>query len=358
VIERNIFFISRKVLRPNLNYKAINQNYFGAAGLSARSTTHLRSARPRLLAGRQSVGSALSRVPACECVASSQTGAPPTPEISSVCRSFDRNLAAESVSRINIAKRAGAKHKSRGRSLGPSATFHGISENTSDTERTGAGAAGKVINTGNELSCTAMRNTTSRSWKTPRCQSLCSGTRRSRFTAVHELAVHDFRRCERLQKQYRSCEMPKTIDPNEWYFEECPTDEIDYCWTYEYARESEFLRTIIAKWREGAKGNKIEEYIALDDEICAEPLGSAVHPFFPCWPNKPYLSIDPKTRKAWLDRLGMPLEPAEAPPYQIQARYWSKESTLKMLERFIILSHCGPPRGLRSKSARCSFPWQ
>jgi hypothetical protein len=130
--------------------------------------------------------------------------------------------------------------------------------------------------------------------------------------------------------------MPKNPDRNEWYFEECPTDEIDYCWTYEYARESEFLRTIIAKWRQGAKGNKIEEYIALDEEIYAEPLGSAVYPFFPFWPNKPYLSIDPKTRNAWLDRLGMPLEPSDAPPYQIQARYWSKESTLKMLERFIM----------------------
>jgi hypothetical protein len=131
--------------------------------------------------------------------------------------------------------------------------------------------------------------------------------------------------------------MRKNLDRNEWYFEECPTDEIDYCWTYEYARESEFLRTIVTKWRQSAKGNKLEDYIALEDGIYAEPLGSAVYPFFPCWPNKPYLSIDQKTRKAWLDRLGMPLELSDlidAPPYGIQARKWSKESTRSMLETF------------------------
>jgi hypothetical protein len=134
--------------------------------------------------------------------------------------------------------------------------------------------------------------------------------------------------------------MPKSPDGNEWYFEECPADEIDYCWPYEYARESELLRSVIAKWRGGAKGNKLEDYIALDDEIHAEPFDSSVYPFFPCWPNKPYLSIDPRTRKAWLDRLGMPLELTDqvddALPYQIQAWYCGEESTLRMLKRFIM----------------------
>ena len=88
----------------------------------------------------------------------------------------------------------------------------------------------------------------------------------------------------------------------------------------------------------GAKGNKVEEYMALDDEICAETSDPSIYPFFPCWPNKPYLSIDPKTRKAWLDRLGMPLELSnliDAPPYRIQAPYWSSQSTLRMLKRFV-----------------------
>jgi hypothetical protein len=131
--------------------------------------------------------------------------------------------------------------------------------------------------------------------------------------------------------------MTKDLDRNEWYFEDCPTDEVDYCWTYEYARESEYLRTIITMWRQGAKGDKIEEYIALEDEIGTEPLGVCVYPFFLCWPNTPYLAINPKTRKAWLDRLGMPLTWTDLigePPYEIQARNWSKESTRSMLETF------------------------
>ncbi len=144
--------------------------------------------------------------------------------------------------------------------------------------------------------------------------------------------------CKRLQKHYRSYEMAKDLDRNEWYFEECPADEIDYCWTYEYARESELLRRVIAKWRRGAKGNMVEDYRALSEEIHAEPYG-CVYPFFPCWPNKPYLSIDPKIRKTWLGLLGMPPELEDLidePPYEIQARYWSKESTAKMLKRFVM----------------------
>jgi hypothetical protein len=122
-------------------------------------------------------------------------------------------------------------------------------------------------------------------------------------------------------------------DRNEWYFEECPPDEIDYCWTYEYARESEPIRKVITKWRQGAKGSKVEDYIALADEINAEPVSLSVYQFLPSWPDKPYLSIEPKIRKAWLDRIGMPWDFGEE-PYEIQARHWSRESTLDILERF------------------------
>jgi len=129
--------------------------------------------------------------------------------------------------------------------------------------------------------------------------------------------------------------MPKSLDQNEWYFEECPADEIDYCWTYEYARESEVLRRVIMEWRRGAKENKFADYAALAHKLIAGLYGVCVYPFFPCWPNEPYLSIDPKIRKEWIDQLGMPWDPrAEDEIYEIQARYWGKESTLGMLEKF------------------------
>jgi hypothetical protein len=131
--------------------------------------------------------------------------------------------------------------------------------------------------------------------------------------------------------------MAKDLDKNEWYFEECPADELEYCWTYEYARESEYLRTIITMWRKGAKGSKIENYIEVEEELGAETSDASVYPFFPCWPDKPYLSINPKTRKEWLRRLGMPLLESAVtgePPYGIQAHYWGKESTRRLLERF------------------------
>jgi hypothetical protein len=129
--------------------------------------------------------------------------------------------------------------------------------------------------------------------------------------------------------------MPEDPDPSEWYFEECPADEIDYCWTYEYARESDTVKKVIAKWRRRAKGNKVEDYVALADEINAEPIFLSVYPFFPCWPHKPYLSIDPKIRKTWLGQIVPLWYPAEDEYYHdIQERYWSRESTLKMFERF------------------------
>jgi hypothetical protein len=139
--------------------------------------------------------------------------------------------------------------------------------------------------------------------------------------------------------------MAKSLDRNEWYFAECPPDEIDYCWTYEYARESEAIRKVITKWRQGAKGNQIENYIALAEEIYAQPLGLSVYPFMPCWPEKPYLSIDSRTRSAWLDRLGFLWDVGEE-AYQLQARFWSRESTLQMLENFLadksLSFRCGP----------------
>jgi hypothetical protein len=128
--------------------------------------------------------------------------------------------------------------------------------------------------------------------------------------------------------------MPKTLHRDEWYFEGCPTDEIDYCWTYEYARESERLTKLVTKWRGGAKGSTVEDYIALADGINAEPVSLSVYPFFPCWPSKPYLSIDPRIRKAWLGQISVLWELGEDETYEIQRHYWSRESTMKMLERF------------------------
>src|ERR1700751_354926 len=101
------------------------------------------------------------------------------------------------------------------------------------------------------------------------------------MTSMFPYAVKHYKR---LQKRYRSYEMAKDLDKNEWYFVECPEDELEYCWTYEYARESEYLRTIITMWRQGAKGNKIEEYISLEEELGAETSDASVYPFFPCWP--------------------------------------------------------------------------
>jgi hypothetical protein len=120
---------------------------------------------------------------------------------------------------------------------------------------------------------------------------------------------------------------------NEWRFDACEDDEIGYCWTYEYARESEHLRRIVKEWRQRAKGNKVGDYTALAEYISVKPFFLCVYPFFPCWPSTPYLSIEPKIRKEWLNHVSWLWDDMEE-LNEIQARYWSKESTLEMLERF------------------------
>jgi hypothetical protein len=119
--------------------------------------------------------------PTCECVASSQTRVPSCP------RSAAFAGPSIAISRLRVSRAStspgerGAKHKV----AGIARSFHKLSVGYRKTLVTPREprreAAGKVINTGNELSYTALRNTASRSWNAPRPQSHCSGTRRCRF---------------------------------------------------------------------------------------------------------------------------------------------------------------------------------
>jgi hypothetical protein len=78
--------------------------------------------------------------------------------------------------------------------------------------------------------------------------------------------------------------MPKTIDLNEFYFEECPLDEADECCFYEYARESKAQREIIAQWRREAKENRVEDYFELSLCVFDPPPNTGTYAYFPSWP--------------------------------------------------------------------------
>jgi len=128
--------------------------------------------------------------------------------------------------------------------------------------------------------------------------------------------------------------MPKAIDPNEFYFEECPLDEADECCFYEYARESKVQREIIAQWRREAKGNRVEDYFELSLCVFDPPPNTGTYAYFPSWPDKPFLSIPRKTRRSWYQALGVLAEKEALYDPPIEVASWDKKKSRALLENF------------------------
>jgi hypothetical protein len=76
------------------------------------------------------------------------------------------------------------------------------------------------------------------------------------------------------------------LERREWFFEDCPDEEILGCWRYQFAREVDWLRAAIDK--RGAANRKT--------------IGDGTYSFLimPQWPSKPYLSVDKEEREKWI----------------------------------------------------------
>ncbi len=124
-------------------------------------------------------------------------------------------------------------------------------------------------------------------------------------------------------------------DRNEWYFEECPLSEAYECCAYEYARESNSKKEIVAQWRRHAKGNKIEDYLERSGGFFDPPSNTGTYAYFPSWPDKPFLSVPPNTRKLWRQVLGIP-ENLDALLFErpIEVNSWDERRNGKLLEGF------------------------
>lgn len=129
--------------------------------------------------------------------------------------------------------------------------------------------------------------------------------------------------------------MAKMI-PNrkEWYFEECPLDEADECCFYEYARESNTQREIIARWRREAKGNSVEDYFELSQRVFYPPRNTGAYAYFPSWPDKPFLSIPRETRRSWYEVLGLLALKQDLFDPPIEPRSWDANLGRALLENF------------------------
>jgi hypothetical protein len=96
---------------------------------------------------------------------------------------------------------------------------------------------------------------------------------------------------------------PETVPLNEleYKFDDCPVEELYDCWSYEFARESEWMRAFVTKQ---------------NPKTLKELARSTIYSFlaFPQWPTQPYLSIEKSERQ----RLLLRVRPTEK---ELEARF-------------------------------------
>lgn len=86
-----------------------------------------------------------------------------------------------------------------------------------------------------------------------------------------------------------------------WCFDDCPQSELMTCWHYEYLRNCPNVIDRVLAWREEWQREQREYSRA---EIILNIFGG--HPYerlIDEWPQSPYLEIDPKSRRIYLDVL-------------------------------------------------------
>ena len=119
----------------------------------------------------------------------------------------------------------------------------------------------------------------------------------------------NFRRFRRPRVRPPSRQCP-IIDRNEWNFFECPDNEVNFCFLYEYTREAS--GEITPSLREGvaALRQKVTDPTSFDalSAFALDLVGPGAGTWrlivaFPEWPAKPYLSLDTEERSRRLKAL-------------------------------------------------------
>jgi hypothetical protein len=123
------------------------------------------------------------------------------------------------------------------------------------------------------------------------------------------------------------------LSETEWNFKNCPDEEVRDCFYYEFHREIPEVREWITKWRNDTEGTDFE---ALESSLTFDrmaELGNRLDlpdvswfPIYPEWPEKPFLSIPDKERRARRHRLDP--EPASRLSWRL---YPSTEATRRGL---------------------------
>jgi hypothetical protein len=94
----------------------------------------------------------------------------------------------------------------------------------------------------------------------------------------------------------RSRRIKLTVE--EWNFDPCPEKELRFCWAYEYTREVSTTESVVAKWRSKTAAQTFEALCALAKNEGAPSVcvPTDLFQYFPEWPARPYLSIEPLER--------------------------------------------------------------
>jgi hypothetical protein len=113
----------------------------------------------------------------------------------------------------------------------------------------------------------------------------------------------------------RRTEVPiRELPKEEWNFTDLTDDQVEECWTYEFARQLPGLIMRIEEWRVQVPkqgdlfeayrrfaGGRATPFIKIADRLFLIPLGA--YYLFPEWPNTAYLKIKPGKRRERIEKL-------------------------------------------------------
>jgi hypothetical protein len=112
-------------------------------------------------------------------------------------------------------------------------------------------------------------------------------------------------------------------NPLDWWFNDCPREELIECWNYEYARECPAEIKKALEWRENAA-----HPATFDELVNRTPKTCQVVALYPEWPRHPYLSIAPEERRR---RRELMLKDAEPLLSHIQ-KSWTAKATFAVFD--------------------------
>jgi hypothetical protein len=81
------------------------------------------------------------------------------------------------------------------------------------------------------------------------------------------------------------------LSPKEWDFSNCPKEELEECWWYEFKRQLPHERQIIINWRQTCVEQTFDGFFKLHRMMLMPPAPGHVYALCPEWPKYPFLSI-------------------------------------------------------------------